>query len=99
VPAAPAAAATARPAPAPAPAAQVEADVVPIVIVEVRDTPGRNAKVFTADNGAIWVQTDSAALNVPATPFNAQIKKGMIGSFFLVPANKGRAVRVRRGEN
>ena len=99
-PAAPAAAAaTARPAPAPAQAAQVEADIVPIIIVNVRDTPGRNAKVFTADNGSIWIQTDSVALNVPETPFNAQIKKGMVGSFFLVPTNKGRAVRVRRGEN
>ncbi|HZF28813.1 MAG TPA: hypothetical protein VE907_06835 [Gammaproteobacteria bacterium] len=98
-PAVPAATATARAAPAPAQAAQVDADVVPIIIVNVRDTPGRNAKVFTADNGTIWVQTDSAALNVPETPFNAQIKKGMVGSFFLVPTNKGRAVRVRRGEN
>jgi hypothetical protein len=80
-------------------AEQADADVVPIVIVSVRDTPGRNAKVFTADNGSVWIQTDSVALNTPDTPFDAQIKKGMVGSFFLVPANKGRAVRVRRAEN
>jgi hypothetical protein len=98
-PAAPVAAPAAKPAPAPAEAEQADADVVPIVIVSVRDTPGRNAKVFTADNGSVWIQTDSVALNTPDTPFDAQIKKGMVGSFFLVPANKGRAVRVRRAEN
>ena len=98
-PAAPGAAAAAIPAPRPAQADQADADVIPIVIVEVRDTPGRNAKVFTADNGSVWIQTDSVALNAPDTPFDAQIKKGVVGSFFLVPSNKGRAVRVRRAEN
>jgi hypothetical protein len=70
---------------------------MPIVLVSVRDTPGRNAKVFTADNGSVWIQTDSVDLKAPNTPFNAQIKKGMVGSFFLVPTDKGRSVRVRRG--
>ncbi|HET8698076.1 MAG TPA: hypothetical protein VFO94_11345, partial [Gammaproteobacteria bacterium] len=98
-PAAAAEAPAAKPAPAPARPEQADPDVMPIVIVSVRDTPGRNAKVFTADNGSVWIQTDSAALNTPDTPFDAQIKKGMVGSFFLVPANKGRAVRVRRAEN
>jgi hypothetical protein len=98
-PAAPAAPATTQIGAAPTQSGHVEAGIVPIVIVDVRDTPGRHAKVFTADNGATWVQTDGAALNTPSTPFNAEIKPGMAGSFFLVPANKGRAVRVRRGEN
>jgi hypothetical protein len=98
-PAAPGAATVARTAPAPAQTAQVEADIIPIVIVSVHDTPGRNAKVFTADNGSVWIQTDSVAMNMPDTPFNAQIKKGVVGSFFLVPTNKGRSVRVRRAEN
>jgi len=98
-PAAPQAPATTQIAGAPAQAGHADPGIVPIVIVDVRDTPGRHAKVFTADNGATWVQTDGAALNTPSTPFNAEIKPGMAGSFFLVPANKGRAVRVRRGEN
>lgn len=97
-PAAPGAPATALAAPAPAQAEAPDSGIVPIVIVDVRDTPGRHAKVFTADNGSVWVQTDGAALNAPSTPYNAEIKKGVAGSYFLVP-DKGRAVRVRRGDH
>ena len=49
-----------------------------------------------AFNPATWKY--GTAFNPPHTPYNAEIKKGMAGSFFLVP-DKGRAVRVRRGEN
>jgi hypothetical protein len=95
-PAAPAAA----PAPstaAAAPAAQREdaEQVVSIVIVGVRTLPGRET-TFTAQDGATWVQTDSQRVaGLPETPFDAQIKPGAMGSKFLVPKDRGRAIRVR----
>jgi hypothetical protein len=71
-------------------------DVVPIVVVRVREIMGRNDRAFTTDNGVVWLQTDNAKLKVPETPFNAEIKPGAMGSFFLVTENRNRAIRVRR---
>lgn len=101
---------TAAPAPAAAPAAPAaptprtatarpaEVGIVPIVVVGVRALPGRNA-TFTTEDGQIWVQTDSQTVTFPDVPFAAQIKPGAIGSSFLIPEGRGRAVRVRRGGN
>jgi len=55
--------------------------------------PGRPAE-FVTENGQIWVQTDSQRTNLPATPFNAELKPGAMGSTFLVPTDR-RAIRVR----
>lgn len=82
-----------------APAAQREnADqIIPIVIVGVRTLPNRET-TFTAQDGTTWVQTDSQRVaGLPETPFDAEIKPGAMGSKFLVPKDRGRAVRVRRG--
>jgi hypothetical protein len=100
-PAAPAAAA-APPAratvPAPAPAnARAAPAVRSVVIAEVRAPPGRST-VFTTAGGEIWIQTDNQRPRFPDTPFDAQIKPGAMGSFFLVPTDRGRAMRVRRAE-
>jgi hypothetical protein len=95
VPAAPAAPA-ARTAPA-APAARGNEapQIVPIVIVGVRALPGRET-TFTAEDGTAWVQTDSQRITgLPDTPFDAQIKPGMMGSYFLVAEDHARAIRVR----
>jgi hypothetical protein len=57
--------------------------------------PGREAN-FTAEDGTVWIQTDSQRLTgMPDTPFDAELKPGAMGSYFLVPKEKGRAVRVR----
>lgn len=101
--AAPAPAAPAAPAAAPAPAAppaaaavrSPEIAVMSVVVVGIRALPGRNA-TFTTEDGQVWIQTDSQTAPFPDTPFAAQIKPGAIGSFFLVPTERGRAVRVRR---
>ncbi len=96
-PAAPAAAPAPTPPPAPAASSRFEAPaIVPIVVVGIRAPPGRNA-TFTTEDGQIWVQTDSQGTNFPAVPFAAEIKPGAMGSSFLVPKDRGRAVRVRRG--
>ena len=70
--------------------------IVPIVVVDVRALPNRGA-TFTTDSGEIWIQTDSRDARLPDAPFDAQIKPGAMSSYFLVPKNGGRAVRVRRG--
>jgi hypothetical protein len=81
------------------PAAPADGDdddrIVPIVIVGVRALPGREA-IFTTEDGATWVQTDSQRVgNLPKTPFAAELKPGRMGSHFLVPKEHGRAIRVR----
>ncbi|HXS80002.1 MAG TPA: hypothetical protein VN818_06935 [Gammaproteobacteria bacterium] len=76
---------------------QQDADrqIVPIVVVGVRTLQGR-ATTFTTQDGAAWVQTDSQRLvGLPAPPFEAELKPGLVGSTFLVPKNGARAIRVR----
>ncbi len=94
--AAAAAAPPAAPSAAGAPASALDPGIVPIVIVNVRALPGRNDRVFTTDGGVVWVQTDNAKLAFPETPFDAQIKPGAMGSYFLVTSERNRAIRVRR---
>lgn len=84
--------------PAPAVRAGVPADetIAPIIVVGIRALPGREV-TFTTEDGVAWVQTDSQRLvGLPETPFAAEIKPGTMGSYFLVPTERGRAVRVRR---
>jgi hypothetical protein len=77
-------------------AANAEPAIVPIVIVGVRALPGRET-TFTTDDGVSWVQTDGQRLvGLPEAPFNAELKPGAMGSYFLVPADRGRAIRVRQ---
>ena len=55
-------------------------EIVPLVIVGVRALPGRDT-IFTADDGSIWVQTDSQRMvPLPDTPFDAELKSGAMGS-------------------
>ena len=91
-------AATAPPAPRAAPAAAKPAEpaIVPIVVTEVRQLPGRGA-TFITETGDIWVQTDSRQNNLPDTPFDAEIKPGAMTSSFLV-LKSGRGIRVRLAE-
>jgi hypothetical protein len=69
---------------------------VPIVIVGVRTLQGRET-TFTTDDGVSWVQTDSQRLfGLPEAPFDAELKPGAMGSYFLVPKDRARAIRVRQ---
>ena len=109
VPAAPPAAAdrrerrvreSAAPAPQAAPAAPIagradDEEIIPIVVVGLRALPGRET-TFTTRDGSMWVQTDSQRIvGLPDTPFDAEIKRGAMGSYFLVAKDRPRAVRVR----
>jgi hypothetical protein len=72
-----------------------EGEIIPIVVVGMRALPGRET-TFTADDGTSWVQTDSQRLvGLPETPFDAEIKPGVMGSYFLVAKDRTRAIRVR----
>jgi len=88
---------TAPAAPA-APAATSNANqdaIIPIVVVGTRALPGRETTFILAD-GTSWVQNDSQRINgLPDAPFEAELKPGAIGSYFLVPKDRGRAIRVR----
>ena len=98
-----AAAPAAPPSPAPAPKApkrskEADADAaVPIVVVNIHDIANRS-RVFTTDTGETWVQTSGQHVNYADVPFRAEIRPGALGSHFLVPADRGRAVRVVAGE-
>jgi hypothetical protein len=69
--------------------------IVPIIIVGTRALPGRETTFLLAD-GTSWVQTDSQRITgLPEPPFDAELKPGAVGSYFLVPKERGRAIRVR----
>jgi len=71
---------------------------VPLVVVGVRTLQGRET-IFTTKDGATWVQNDSQRIvGLPDPPFDAELKRGAMGSRFLVPKNGARAIRVREGD-
>jgi hypothetical protein len=84
-----------QPAPAPSidPSTGQRTGVVPIVVLSTRVRPGRGVE-FTTDRGDVWLQTDTKPLNLPATPFNAELKPSTFGGVFLVPENR-LGIRVR----
>ena len=72
---------------------------IPLDLCSLRFTviygPGRET-TFTDEDGTSWVQTDSQRIyGLPDTPFDAELKRGAMGSYFLVPAERARAIRVR----
>jgi hypothetical protein len=94
---APQSAAAPAPQSAAAPASP-DKQILPMIIVDVRTLPGRET-LFTAQDGTVWVQTDSQrVVGLPATPFDAELKPGALSSQFLVPKNGARAIRVRQAE-
>lgn len=52
--------------------------------------------MFTTADGQLWVQSDTKRAIYHQERFNAKIKKGMIGGFFLNPEGPDMTVRVRR---
>lgn len=74
------------------------ADIGVVLVVGMRETQGR-ALVFTTEDGASWVQTDSQRnLRRPEVPFRAEIREGAMSSRFLVIDDGRRSIRVRRAE-
>jgi len=89
-------AATAAASPSPRPMPVAPEPVTELVVVAgVRQLEGRGA-TFTLDSGEVWVQSDSRRVNLPDTPFGAEIRPGSMDSRFLVPNGRRAGIRVRR---
>lgn len=71
----------------------VSVDRLTVTIVRVTKS---NAGVhyFYTDGDAVWKQSNGGRWNIKA-PFEAEIKSGVMGSFFLV-SESGKSVRVKR---
>ena len=64
-----------------------------VTIVNVKKSATGIHYFYTAD-GAVWKQSTGRRWNIKA-PFEAQIKSGKLGSFFLV-SDSGKSTRVKR---
>lgn len=68
---------------------------IDVSVVSV-DTDAYGKLIFTTASGQVWRQTDRANPRYRQIPFDAEIRKGAMGSFFI-KARPGRvAVRVKR---
>ncbi len=52
--------------------------------------------IFTTGSGQVWQQTDHGSPRYRQIPFEATLRKGAAGSFFIQPQSGGVAVRVKR---
>lgn len=52
--------------------------------------------VFTTGSGQVWQQTDHGSPRYRQIPFEATLRKGASGSYFIQPQTGGVAVRVKR---
>jgi len=68
-----------------------------VVIVDFSRT--KHGKwTLTTDTGQIWRQADNLNLppRAPKRPFNASIKRGILGAFYLITEGSKRAIKVKR---
>lgn len=75
------------------PAEVVSVEQLAVTVVKVNKS-GTGIHYFYTDDGAVWKQSNSGRWNIKA-PFEAEIKSGKMGSFFLV-SESGKSVRVKR---
>ena len=90
-----AATATAAPAPAPAPetATDTSIDRLTVTITRVKKD-GSGIHYFQTSDGQVWKQRNAGSWSLKV-PFEAEIKKGVMSSFFLVNEG-GKSTRVKR---
>ena len=72
-------------------------DSIHVVVVSV-DNNAYGKLIFTTESGQVWRQTDQNRRRYRQIPFDAEIRKGAVGSFFLTPLSGGAAVRVKRSK-
>ena len=70
-------------------------NIVDAVVTRVQKNISGMSVFFTSDN-QVWIQTSIHSQSYPATPFQVEIKRGSMNSYFLAPVNSGLSVRVRR---
>lgn len=68
-------------------------DQVSVTIVRIQKASSGTHFFYTAD-GSVWKQSGKGSWSL-AVPFQAQIKAGALGSYFLV-AESGKSTRVKR---
>ena len=68
---------------------------VDIVVIAV-DKTAYNKLIYTTESGQVWLQKDHGTPRYREIPFDATIRKGTSGSFFIQPRAGGIAVRVSR---
>lgn len=66
------------------------------VIVAAVDKNAYGKLIFTTESGQVWRQTDQGRPRYRQIPFDAEIRNGAAGSFFIKPLSGGVAVRVKR---
>jgi len=75
------------------PPEEVSVDRLAVTIVRITKSASGTHYFYTED-GTAWKQSGSGRWSLQA-PFQAEIKAGLMGSFFLVPEG-GKSVRVKR---
>lgn len=71
----------------------ISVDQLSVTIVDIQKASNGIYFFHTAD-GSVWKQSSKGSWNLPV-PFEAEIKSGMLGSYFLV-AETGKSTRVKR---
>ncbi|HNP66127.1 MAG TPA: hypothetical protein PKH39_19520 [Woeseiaceae bacterium] len=71
----------------------ISIDRLTVTIVDIEKAANGIYFFHTAD-GSVWKQSSKGSWNLPV-PFQAEIKSGMLGSYFLV-AETGKSTRVKR---
>lgn len=79
--------------PAPAAGVDLSPDRIDVTIVRVKKG-GDGTHYFQTSDGQVWKQRDASSWSLEV-PFDAQIKSGVLGSFFLVQKG-GKSTRVNR---
>ena len=72
-------------------------DSVNVVVVFV-DSNAYGKLIFTTESGQVWRQSDQGTRRYRQIPFDAEIRRGAAGSFFLRPLTGGPSIRVKRSK-
>ena len=72
-------------------------DSVDVVVVAV-DRNAYGKLIYRTEGGQVWRQTDNGRPRYRQIPFDAEIRDGAAGSFFIKPLSGGVAVRVKRSK-
>jgi hypothetical protein len=73
-------------------------DSINVVVVSV-DNNAYGKLIFTTERGQVWRQTDQRRPpRYRQMPFDAEIRQGAAGSFFIKPLSGGASVRVTRSK-
>ena len=72
---------------------EISVDILAVTIVRIqKDAAG--LRYFQTSDGQVWKQKEPASWS-SKVPFEAELKAGMMGSFFMVN-DRGRSIRVKR---